>query len=40
MFDWNFLVFLWILCAAFCAGLGWKIGEWVGNSIINRNKEG
>ena len=34
MFDWNLLVFVWILLAGICAGFGWAVGTWVAQKLL------
>ena len=34
MFDWNVLVFLWILIAALIAGFGWAVGTKIATRLF------
>ena len=36
MFDWNLLVFLWLLVAGLFAGFGWATGVWLHNLIFTK----
>ena len=34
MFDWNLLVFLWLLVAGVCVGFGLSVGYWVAGKLL------
>lgn len=36
MFDWNLLVFAWLIVAGICLGFGWTAGAWLFGKIVNR----
>ncbi len=39
MFDWNVLVFVWLLVAALCAGFGWTAGAWLFETVKNGRRK-
>lgn len=37
MFNWDLLVFLWLLVAGLFTGFGWAVGNWIASRILNRS---
>ncbi len=36
MFNWEVLVFLWLLVAALFAGFGWAVGSWIAERVFKK----